>query len=335
MRARLAVVLALTAMLAAGCGHKAAPPPQMAFIASSAGFGDRGYNDAAAAGLAECRRETGLTATTVVPATDADTESKAILYATERYDLVAAAGYAAAPGLSAAAERFDAVHFALIDADADRPNVVSLTFDEAQGAFLAGALAALASKTGHVAFVGGADVPLLQRSEAGFRAGAREADPRVRVAVRYLDTFTDQSKARDAAADLVNHGNDVLYVIAGPAGRGAFAAAAARHAYAIGADVDEDALAPGTMIGSVVKGIATAVLRVCLETVTQKPETGHVVLGLAAGGITLTDPPAARAALGPLKAARLERLRAALTAGRLVAPASRAELERFVPVEVR
>jgi basic membrane protein A len=333
MRARLAISLALAGLLVAGCGPKAPPVPQIALIANSAGFGDRGYNDAAAAGLAECRRETGLSATTAVAANDDDIESKAILYATERFDTIVGIGYAAAPGIMSASRRFEAPHFALIDAVVERPNVVSLTFDEAQGAFLAGALAGLASASGRVAFIGGADVALLERSEAGFRAGVREAAPGVRVDTRFLGTFTDAAAGRRAAEALLAAGDDVIYIVAGPAGRGAIDAVAARpHAYAIGSDVDEDALAPGKMLGSVVKGIDQAVLRVCLDTVTQKPESGHVVLGLAEGGIGLTHPALAAAVLGARKRDRLDRLGSAVAAGELRVPDSRAELARFVPL---
>jgi basic membrane protein A len=335
MRARLAIFLAVAALLVAGCGPKVPPVPQIAFIASSAGFGDRGYNDAAAAGLAECRRETGLTATTVVASGDDDYESKAVLYATERFDTIVGTGYAAAPGITSASRRFESSHFVVVDAVVERPNVASLTFNEAQGAFLAGALAGLASTTGRVAFIGGEDVPLLERSEAGFRAGVREVAPRVRVEARYLGSFTDAAAGRRTADALLAAGTDVIFIVAGPAGRGAIGAIAQRaHAYAIGADVDQDSLAPGKMLGSIVKGIDQAVLRVCLETVTQKPESGHVVLGLAEGGIRLTHPAAAAAALGPQRQARLARLTAAVAAGGLTVPASRAELEHFVPVAV-
>jgi basic membrane protein A len=334
MLARLAIPVAAAGLLVAGCGAKGPPPaPRVAFVASAAGFGDRAFNDAAAAGLAECSRERGIATATAAPGPDAGPQL--VLFATERYDAVIGVGYATAPALQAAARRFDGTHFAIVDATVDQPNVVSLTFDEAQGAFLAGALAALVSKTHHVAFVGGADVPLLQRSEAGFAAGAREIDPRVRVGVRYLESFTDAPAAARAAGALLDAGADVVFVVAGPAGDGAIATIAHRpHAYAIGSDADQDALAPGKVLSSVVKHVDAAVLRVCLETVDQKPETGHVVLGLADGGIGLTDFAYTRGVVGPAIRARLAALHDAVAAGRIAVPSTRAAAARFVPVAV-
>jgi basic membrane protein A len=272
---------------------------------------------------------------TSTAAPGADALPQLVLYTTERYDAVIGIGYAMAPAVLATSRRFEDAHFAIVDAVVDQANVVSVTFDEAQGAFLAGALAALVSRTRHVAFIGGADVSLLQRSEAGFAAGAREVDPNVHVSVRYLQSFEDAAAARRTADRLLDRGADILFVIAGPAGTGAIDAVRARpRTFVIGADVDQDALAPGKILTSVVKNVAGAVERVCLETADQKPETGHVVLGLADDGIGLTDFAYTRSVAGAAVRARLGRLRDAVVAGRIGVPANRAQLARFVPVPV-
>ena len=318
-----------------GCGNKKPTPPivRIGFVADPNGFGDRGVNDAARAALVQCNRETAVSAETAVPDGDTDAESKLVLFATEKFDTVIAIGYGVAPAVQSAARRFEAAHFVLIDAIADQPNIQSITFDEAQGAFLAGTLAARVSKTHHIGFIGGTDVPLLVRSEAGFSGGAREADPRARVTVRYLTSFEDAAAARTAANALLAQGADIIFVVAGPAGRGAFDAVRTHaHAYVIGADSDQDALAPGKVLTSVVKGIGSAVLRVCRETVGGKAESGHRVLGVADGGIGLTDFRYTKALIGAPALALIDRVRAALAAGRIHAPATRAELARFTPV---
>jgi len=201
------VALALAAVLVAGCGKNApAPPPtpQIALVANGGGFGDHGFNDSARGALEECGRQTTVVLATAAPTNTAGIEPKLVLFATEKFDTVIGIGYPAAPAMAAAARRFEGTHFVIIDAVVDEPNVESITFDEPQGAFLAGALAALVSKTHRVAFVGGADVPLLERSEAGFTAGAREIDPRVEVENRYLASFTDAAAARAAAGALLS-----------------------------------------------------------------------------------------------------------------------------------
>jgi basic membrane protein A len=328
---------ALAGLVLSGCAPKKPPPPivHIGFVAGTSGFGDHADNDAARAALVQCNRETNVSIETAVPASAADAESKLVLFATEQFDTIIGVGYPIAPALQTVARRFEGSHFALIDAVAGQPNVESLTFAEQDGAFLAGALAALVSQTHHVAFIGGADVPLLQRSEAGFTAGAREVDPRVRVTARYLTSFQDAAPARSLADALFAQGADIVFIVAGPAGRGAFAAVRSHpHVYAIGADADQSALAPGKVLASVVKRIDTAVLRVCRETVAGKPESGRRVLGLAGDGIDLTN----LTATGPVDGAtlaRIGRIRAAIIAGRIEPPATRVVLAHFVPDPIR
>ena len=327
--------LAVAALVLTACGPRKQPPPpiiRIALVAGPAGFDDHGFNAAALAALQDCRRETNVV---IESASSADVEAKLVLYATEKFDTLVAVGYGAAPAMATVARRFEGAHFALIDAVASQPNIQSITFREQEGAFLAGALAAIASKTHRVGFLGGADVPLIERSEAGFSAGAREADPGVRVTTRYLTSFDDAGAARTAADGLLAGGSDVLFAVAGPAGRGAFdAVALSRDARIIGVDTDQRALAPRNVLASVVKNVGGAVLRVCRETVGGKSESGPLVLGVADGGIDLTDLQPAIAALGKPAVARLERIRAALIAGRVTVPASRADLARFTPVSV-
>lgn len=334
--ASLGISLAVAGLALAGCGPRKPPPPmiRIALVAGPAGFNDHGFNAAARAALEDCRRETNVIFETAAAPSNAGIEAKIVLYATEKFDRIVSIGYDAAPAVATVARRFEDEHFALIDAIATQPNVQSVTFREADGAFLAGALAALVSKAHHVAFLGGADVPLLERSEAGFAAGAHEAAPRTRVTVRYLHSFEDAGAAQTQADALLAGGADILFVVAGPAGLGAFKAVAARpNAYVIGADTDQHAIAPGRVLASVVKNVGAAVLRVCRETVGGKPESGLRVLGLADDGIGLTDLHATNA----VDAATIERIghiRAALIAGRLHAPATRAELARWAPVPV-
>jgi basic membrane protein A len=302
-------------------------------VEAAPGTGDSAYDGPAYAGLQECRRQTGAEITALAAASPADYAPKLTLLATENYDAVLAAGFSMAPDVYKIARRFENTHFAMIDAVVDLPNVESITFNEPEGAFLAGALAAMMSTTGAVAFLGGADVPLLQRSEAGFTAGARQVDPRIRVAVRYLTSFEDPAGGRRAADALFGAGAGVLYVVAGKSGLGAIDAAKGRRGgYVIGVDSDQDALAPGKVLTSVVKHVGAATLRVCQEIAAQKPFSGHVVLGLADGGIGLTGFAYTSKLIGPARLARLARIRSAIVARAIVPPATRAALRAFKPV---
>jgi basic membrane protein A len=331
----LAAVFVAAAVLFAGCAKGAPPAKKIGLVTDVAGFGDRSFNDAAYAGLAACKRETGAEITTAVPDTVADYGPKITLFATENFDAIIAAGYAMAPNIAVTARRFENTHFAIIDAVVNLPNVDSVTFKEEEGSFLAGALAAFVSKTKVVAFVGGADSPLLEKYESGFVAGARQADPRVRVLVRYSGSFTDASAARATAAAAYAQGADIAYVVAGAAVRGAIAEAVSRpHVYVIGADSNEDRLAPGKVLTSVVKRVDMAAFRVCREANAQKPLSGHTILGVADDGIGLTDFAFTRSVVGAATLARVERVRAAIASGAIAVPASRAALARYRTVSL-
>jgi basic membrane protein A len=189
------------------------------------------------------------------------------------------------------------------------------------------------SKHKNIAFLGGSDVPLLRAYESGYVAGAKQVDPSVRVRVAYAGSFTDQDAARTLASSLYRSGTDIIFVAAGSAGLGAIDAAKSRPgAYIIGADTNQDGLAPGKVLTSVVKRVDDAVSRACQETVAQKPASGHVQLGLASGGIALTPFEYTRATIGAARIAALERLREAIIAGSITPPETRAGAVAYKPV---
>jgi basic membrane protein A len=243
---------------------------------------------------------------------------------------VVALGYGIARDVDASARRFAKTHFALIDGVVEQPNVESVTFAVEQSGYLAGALAALVSRTGTVAFLGGADVTEIRPAEVGFLAGARAVRPGVTTVVRYVGSFDDRAGGARLAARLYGERADVVYAAAGRSGLGAIDAAKARRAaYVIGSDADQDALAPGIVLASALKHVDVAVLRVCQETASHKPISGRLVLGLADGAVGLSGFRYTKAVVGAARIARLERLRAAIAAGRVVPPATRAALAGF------
>ncbi|MDP9025469.1 MAG: BMP family ABC transporter substrate-binding protein, partial [Candidatus Eremiobacteraeota bacterium] len=203
-----------------GCSRKppALPAVKIGLVVDVRGFSDRSFNARALAALTQCRRRTGVGIDAQAPQTAADYGPKLVLLATQNYDTVIAMGPSMAHDVSEAARRFANTHFALIGAVVDEPNVNSITFKEQDGSFLAGALAAMVSKTKSVAFLGGADVPQLEPSLAGFEAGVRQVDARVRVRVRYLGSFDDTSAAHGAAGALYREGSDIIYTVAGRSG---------------------------------------------------------------------------------------------------------------------
>ena len=128
------------------------------------------------------------------------------------------------------------------------PNVSYLSFAQNEGSFLAGAAAALESRTGRIGFIGAVDITMIHEFQAGYEAGARAVDPSIEVRSTYLAPYWDFSAfgsptyAFHVATRLYRWGADVIYHVASASGRGVFQAAAEirdRHVWAIGVDVDE------------------------------------------------------------------------------------------------
>jgi basic membrane protein A len=321
----------------AGCASRrtAANVLHVGMVTDTGGLGDHSFNDSAYAGLLRARRELGVATTVLESTSAADYQVNLTVLANKEYDEIFAIGFLMAEDVAEVAQRYPQRHFGIIDAVVDLPNVTSVTFKEEEGSFLAGALAALTTKTKTIAFLGGIDIPLLRKFEAGFAAGARQIDPSVKLLVKYVGSFDDVASGKELAQVLYDQGADIVYVAAGKAGLGAIDAAKQRPgAYVIGVDSNQDALAPGKILTSMIKRVDVGVFTVCADIVRHHPLPGHLVLGLAQGGVGLTDFRYTRAIVTAPIIAELKQLRAAIIAGKIVVPSTREELASFKPVRL-
>ncbi len=211
------------------------------------------------------------------------------------------------------------------------PNVASVTFREQEGSFLVGVLAGLITQ-GQVAFLGGMQVPLIRRFEAGFRAGVATVNPAAAkaMAIEYTGSFDDSSAGKRVAQALYGRGVDVLYQAAGADGLGAIAAAGEAGKWIVGVDSDQAHLAPKVVLTSMVKHVDYAVYLAVKDAAEGKLAAGNRELGLAEGGLGLApirvDFPGKAAAL-----ARIEAYRKAIASGALKIPGTLPELAAFVP----
>src|SRR5207245_4623481 len=167
------------------------------------------------------------------------------------------------------------------------PNVRAVVFKENEGSMLAGALAAEVTKTGKIGFVGGMQLPLIRKFEAGFRAGVRQVNPKLDVLVAYTGTFDDERKGIEVGHDLYRRGCDIVFHAAGLDGLGVIKAAQQAGKLVIGVDSDQSHVAPGTVLTSMVKHVDVAVYLAVKDVLEKKFSGGDIVLGLREGGVGL------------------------------------------------
>ena len=237
------------------------------------GRGDQSFNDAAAKGMDQAVEEFGMESQES-EAADGEPESareeRLRTFADAGYDPIIAVGFAYSPAVAKVAAEYPEVHFAIIDDEgAQADNIANLVFAEEQGSFLVGAAAALKTETDNVGFIGGVEVPLIQKFEAGFIAGAKEVNPNIKVQTTYLTQapdfsgFNDPAKGKTAAQGMFDAGADVVYHAAGGSGGGLFEAAAESDNWAIGVDSDQYELADDSVkdviMTSMLKNVDVAV----------------------------------------------------------------------------
>lgn len=252
-------------------------------------------------------------------------------------------GYMLANAVRSAAQENPRSQFLLIDSqvlDAQGkvlrlPNVRTVLFKEQEGSFLVGALAGLVTKTNKVGFVGGIEVPLIQRFEVGYRAGVKTTNPKAAQALSavYTGSFNNMAAGKQVAQDLISKGADILFHAAGADGMGVIQAvqearAAGRSVYAIGVDSDQSHVAPDAILTSMMKHTDLAIYQATKDLVDGKFSAGEQVLGLKENGVGLAevrlDFPGKAEALQ-----KVEALRQRIVSGELQVPAVPADLATF------
>ncbi len=293
------------------------------------GRGDKSFNDQAYAGLERAGRELGITFHTLETGEGADREAAMRQLAAGDAALIFGVGFLFTDDIRALAVEFPAKKFACVDytlnpGDTLPPNLVALKFKEEEGSFLVGALAGLLTTTGKVGFVGGMQIPLIKKFEAGYVAGVRAVNPAAGVIVKYAGTtgsaFKDPTKGKELALSEYAQGADIIYHASGSTGLGVFEAAREKGRLAIGVDSDQHDEAPEIMLTSMVKRVDVAVFDTIRETVEGRWSGGVRVFGLAEEGVTWVYDDRNKARIPDPVKATVDSLRAEIVAGRIVAP---------------
>ncbi|MBX6383669.1 MAG: BMP family ABC transporter substrate-binding protein [Microbispora sp.] len=327
-----AVTAAVTTVAGCGGGLHAAPRSsrslRVGLVYDIGGRGDKSYNDAAAAGIDEAKRNlTGMRAREVgaAPGEPAARKVERVrALAAAGYNPIIAVGYSYAPALAQVAPRFPAMRFAIVDEPTvSGPNITNLLFAEEQGSFLMGAAAEMKSHGREIGFIGGNQSPLVKKFEVGYVQGAKHVNPRARIEIadlaggRDLSGFCRPDMARKVARRMYRSGADVIYQVAGASGAGVFRAARRNGAWAIGVDYDQAKSAdPGVrdvILTSMVKRIDIAIYDYLADIVDGTVTSGRIVYDLKLGGVDYSLTGGHIADIQP----RLEQLKQEIVYGRV------------------
>jgi basic membrane protein A len=298
------------------------------------GRGDKSFNDGAAAGAVRAEKELGATIRYIEPGESSDREAGLRLLAAEHMDLVVGVGFIFTDDLDQLAKEYPSVRFAGIDYSVSTDakgnpimppaNVAALRFREEEGSFLVGAIAGLVTKTKTVGFVGGMNVPLIQKFAAGYETGIKQVCPRCRVITQYAgvtpDAFRNPGKGKEMAFSQYQQGADIIYHASGSTGLGVFEAARQSGKLAIGVDADQYAEMPGFILTSMVKRIDNALFEVVKRVKDGKFSGGIYDFGLAQDGVGYVYDEHNRALIPDAVRQQVEQLKAQVVAGKITVP---------------
>jgi basic membrane protein A len=329
------VVTVLLVLPLAGCqkgeARKGDAPLRVGMVFDVGGKGDKSFNDSAYRGLLNAASDFGVEYAEFEPGQDADRETGLRKLAQADYDVIIGVGFLFSEAMRNVAVDYPDIQFACVDFDARPgetlpPNLAGLTFREEEGSFLVGMIAALFSKTGRLGFVGGMNIPLIHKFEAGYVAGAKHVNPDVSVTVAYAgatpQAFADPAKGKELALLQYGRGVDVIYHASGSTGNGVIEAARESRKHAIGVDSNQNYMAPGFVLTSMIKRVDNAVYMTVKSALDGTFKGGLREFGLAEDGVGYAVDEYNESLISDEMRAAVEEAKAAIVAGSIVVPKS-------------
>ncbi|QQA42417.1 BMP family lipoprotein [Pelagovum pacificum] len=277
-------LLGAAAALALTAGGALADP---ALIFDLGGKFDKSFNESAFNGAQRWAEETGGSYNEVELQSDAQREQALRRFAENGNNPIVMAGFSFSTPLAEVAPDYPDTNFVIIDGVTEAPNVKSIIFSEHEGSYLVGMLAAMASETGTVGFVGGMDIPLIRKFGCGYAQGALAANPDATVIANMTGTtpaaWNDPVRGSELTLAQIGQGADVVFAAAGGTGVGVLQTAADEDIYGIGVDANQNYLHPGQILTSMTKRVDNAVYDAFMAG--EDIETGLTVLGVAEEGV--------------------------------------------------
>ncbi|MGC6530992.1 MAG: BMP family lipoprotein [Candidatus Puniceispirillaceae bacterium] len=251
---------------------------------------DKSFNEGVWNGIQRFQSETGIEVMEFEVTNEAQREQALRRMAERGATVVLGIGFAQADAIAAVSAEFPDTQFSIIDVSwLDSPNLRQYAFKEHEGSYLVGVAAAKASKTGKVGFVGGMDIPLISRFACGYVGGVKSVDANLEVFQNMTGTtpsaWNDPAKGAELTRSQIDRGADVVYHAAGGTGTGVIQAAADAGKLAIGVDSNQNGLAPGSVLTSMLKRVDVAAYETFMDAKNGEFTAGVNILGVAEGGV--------------------------------------------------
>ncbi|WP_027060168.1 BMP family lipoprotein [Mesorhizobium loti] len=293
---------------------------QPAILYDLGGKFDKSFNEAAFHGAEKFKTETGTPYVEFEVSNASQREQALRRFAEDGRNPIVMAGFAWEDALKAVAKDYPDLNFAIIDDAVDMPNVRSLVFKENEGSYLVGIMAAMASKSKKVAFIGGMDIPLIRKFECGYVGGAKSAGATDVIQNMTGDTpaaWNDPAKGGEIAKTQIDQGADVVYAAAGGTGVGVLQATADAGKLGIGVDSNQNGLQPGKVLTSMMKRVDVAVYTTFMDGKNGTFKGGLQNLGLKEGGVDYAMDDNNKALVTPEMKAAVEKAKADIISGKI------------------
>jgi basic membrane protein A len=309
---------ALTAIMAASAF---AADDKPAIVFDIGGKFDKSFNESMFNGSEKFKKESGIAYGEFEIANEAQREQAIRNFAEKGNSPIIAAGFAQAEALGKVAKEYPDLKFVIVDMVVDLPNVQSVVFKEQEGSYLVGMMAAMASKSGKVGFVGGMDIPLIHKFACGYVQGAKAVKADGAVFQNMTgDTgaaWNDPVKGGEITKGQMAKGADVVYAAAGATGLGVLQAAADGGALSLGVDANQNYLHPGKVLTSMMKRVDVAVYNAMKTGKDGTFKPGIQALGLAEGGVDYAMDDNNKALVTDDMKAKIEAAKADIISGKL------------------
>ncbi len=299
-------------------------PLKVALILDKGSKDDKSFNAAAYEGATKAQKELGIELK-YVEATDSNAfEGLHRSFAKKNFDLIIGVGFSQIEAIKKVSAQNPKINFVIVDGEIVAPNVRSLMFEEHEGSFLVGALAALKTKTNKVSFIGGMDVPLIRRFAVGYAAGAKHVNPKITVLENYIgisdEAWNNPAKAKELARSQYSGGSDIIFVAAGASGVGVFDAAQETKHFAIGVDSNQNWMRPGFILTSMLKRADVAVFDAIQLAKENKFKAGTVRYNIENKGIDYSVDEFNKTLITPDMLKKLDEFKAQILAKKIVVP---------------